>query len=111
MRRAHAMLGLGTAVLLSAAALTFMPKSSQASSEPVLAEETFLVPAHDGYGIAECLVSGHPCGQAIADTWCEAQGFTRATAFRQVAAEDVTGSVRKVALSTAHPPVAITCIN
>ncbi len=76
MRRAYAMLGLGTAVLLSAAALTLLPKSSQASSEPVSIEATFLVPAHDGYGVAECLVSGHSCGQAVADTWCEAQGFS-----------------------------------
>jgi hypothetical protein len=110
MRRAYAMLGLGTAVLLSVASLTFMPKSSKASStaSPVT-EETFLVPAHDGYGVAECLVSGHTCGQAVADTWCEAQGYLRATSFRQVEAGEVTGSVQKVALSATPQPVSITC--
>ena len=87
MRRAYAMLGLGTAVLLSVASLTFVPKSSKASSTAApVGEETFLVPAHDGYGVAECLVSGHTCGQAVADTWCEAQGYVRADLVRQVAA-------------------------
>jgi hypothetical protein len=110
MRRAYAMLGIGTAVLLSVASLTFVPKSSKASSTaPSPSEETFLVPAHDGYGVAECLVSGNTCGQAVADTWCEAQGYARATSFRQVEAGDVTGSVQKVALSAAPPPVSITC--
>ena len=111
MRRAYAMLGLGTAMLLSAASLTLLPKSSQASSEPAAAEATFLIPAHDGYGVAECLVSGHTCGQAVADTWCEAQGYVRATSFRQVAVGEVTGSVQKAALTKLPQPVSITCTN
>ncbi|KAB0266713.1 hypothetical protein [Microvirga brassicacearum] len=107
MRRAYAMLGLGTAVLLAAASLTLIPRSSQASST----EATFLVPAHDGYGVADCLVSGHSCGQAVADTWCEAQGYVRATSFRQVAVGEVTGSVQKAALTKLPQPVSITCTN
>ena len=59
MRRAYAMLGLGTAVLFAAASFTLLPNGSQASST----EATFLVPAHDGYGVAECLVSGHPAAR------------------------------------------------
>ena len=35
-------------------------------------------PPHDGYGVAECLISGDACGQAVADAWCEAQGYVRA---------------------------------
>ncbi len=112
MRRAYAMLGLGAAVLFSAGFLTLAPKSSHASStEPSQLEATFLVPAHDGYGVAECLLSGHSCGQAVADTWCEAQGYVRATSFRQVAADEVTGSVQQVALTAKPQPVSITCAN
>ena len=112
MRRAYAMLGLGTAVLLSIASLTLIPRTSRASStEPSPTQATFLVPAHDGYGVAECLLSGHTCGQAVADTWCEAQGYVRATSFRQVAAEEATGSIQKTALNGTPQPVSITCTN
>jgi hypothetical protein len=112
MRRAYAMLGLGTAVLLSAASLTLVPKSSRASStETAPTEATLLVPAHDGYGIAECLVSGHSCGQAVADTWCETQGYVRATSFRQVSLDEVTGAIQKTALTSKPQPVSITCTN
>lgn len=107
MRRAYAMLGLGTAVLLSAASFALLPKSSQAAST----EATFLVPAHDGYGVAECLVSGQTCGQAVADTWCEAQGYIKATSYRQVMADEVTGSVQNVAVASTPQPISITCIN
>ncbi|NIX76969.1 hypothetical protein [Microvirga terricola] len=109
MRRAYAMLGLGAVVLVAAGSLTLMPEGGKASAT----EATFLVPAADGYGVAECLVSGHTCGKAVADTWCEAQGYSRAVSFRQADPEDVTGSVevQKVATAPAPRPVAITCSN
>ncbi|WP_210485705.1 hypothetical protein [Microvirga antarctica] len=107
MRRAYAMLGLGTAVVVGAASLTLIPKTTQASAT----EATFLVPAHDGYGVAECLVSGHTCGQAVADTWCETQGYSHAVSFRQIAPDEITGTVERVAVTETVPPVSITCAN
>lgn len=108
MRRAFTVLGLGSAVLVAAASLTMLPNGTQASST----EATFMVPAADGYGVASCLTSNQPCGQVVADTWCEAQGFTRATSFRQVSPEEVTGSIQKASVGPQeHLPVAITCSN
>jgi hypothetical protein len=97
-------------VLVSVASLTFVPESSEASAtSPTVTQETFLVPGHDGYGLSECLVSGQACGQAVANTWCEAQGYARAIAFRQVESEEATGSVQKISLTSR--PVSITCTN
>lgn len=108
MRRAYAVLGLGTAVFFAAASMALLPNGSQASST----EATFLVPAADGYGVAECLISNDSCGQVVATTWCEAQGYIRAVSFRQTDADETTGSIRKVALTAPeHRPIAITCSN
>ena len=49
MRRAYTMLGLGTAVFFAASSLTLLPNGTQASST----EQTFMVPATDGYGVAD----------------------------------------------------------
>jgi len=107
MRRAYTMLGLGTAVFFAAASLTFLSDGTQASST----EATFLVPAADGYGVAECLITSQACGQVVADTWCEAQGYARAASFRQITPEEATGSVQKVAMTPNELPVSITCSN
>lgn len=108
MRRAYAVLGLGTAMFLAAASLTLLPDGTQASST----EATFMIPAADGYGVAECLISGKPCGQVVANTWCEAQGYIRAVSFRQIEAEETTGSVQKVSVTVPeHRPISITCSN
>ena len=107
MRRAYTMLGLGTAVFFAAASLTLLPNGTQASST----EKTFMVPAADGYGIAECLTSNRACGQVVADSWCEAQGYKKAVAFRQILPNEITGSVQKASLGPKEPPVAITCAN
>ncbi len=108
MRRAYAVLGLGTAVFIAAASLTLLPNGTQASST----EATFLVPAADGYGVAECLISNQSCGQVVANTWCEAQGYTRAISFRQLQAEELTGSIQKASVTEPeHRPISITCSN
>ena len=59
MRRAYAMLGLGTAVLLCRRFPDLRSEEQQGLVDrgPV-GEATFLVPAHDGYEVAECLVLG-----------------------------------------------------
>jgi len=108
MRRAYAVLGLGTAVFIAAASLTLLSNGTQASST----EATFLVPAADGYGVAECLISNQSCGQVVADTWCESQGYHQAVSFHQVQPEEMTGSIRKVSVrSDELLPVSITCTN
>lgn len=108
MRRAYAMLGLGTAVFFAAASLTLLPNGTQASSS----EATFMVPAADGYGVAECLISSDACGQVVANTWCEAQGYAKAVSFRQIDAEDMTGSIQKASVTLPeHRPISITCSN
>ncbi|MGO4572737.1 hypothetical protein [Microvirga sp. 2TAF3] len=108
MRRAYAMLGLGTAMFVAATtSLTLLPNGTQASST----EATFVIPAADGYGIEECLISSHACGQTVANTWCEAQGYARAVSYRQTAAEEITGAVQKASLAAKDLPVTITCTN
>jgi hypothetical protein len=94
-------------MFFAAASLTLLPNGTQASST----EATFLVPAADGYGVAECLISNQACGQVVADTWCEAQGYTKAVTFRQISPDEVTGTIQKASLSPQHPPVSITCTN
>jgi len=48
-----------------------------ALAEPV----KFVLAADDGYGVEDCLVGGHECGQTVADAWCEAHGQGNAIAF------------------------------
>jgi len=107
MRRAYTVLGLGTAVFFAAASLTLLPNGTQASST----EQTFMVPAADGYGVAECLISDRACGQVVADSWCEAQGYRKAVSFRQITAEELAGGVQKASLGPKEQPVAVTCAN
>jgi len=50
------------------------------------------------------------CGKIVADAWCEAQGFAKATAFGIASREDFTGSVSKpVITEPAEQPLSITC--
>lgn len=107
MRRAIAVLGF-TAVLASAAiGLAFMPEDTRADT--AVRSATFLVPTNDGYGVADCLITGSSCGQIIADAWCEAQGYARAVSFRITAPEEVTGAVQTVSLARRDRPIEITC--
>ncbi len=107
MRRAFAMLGMGTAVFFAAASLTLLPNGTQASST----EASFMVPAADGYGVAECLIGNQTCGQVVADSWCEAHGYAKAVSFRQVSPDEVTGTIQKASLTSQQRPVSITCSN
>jgi len=107
MRRAFTMLGVGTVVFLAAASLTLLPNGTQASST----EATFMVPAADGYGVAECLITNQACGQVVATAWCEAHGYAKAISYRQVTPDEVTGAIQKAALSPEERPVSVTCSN
>jgi hypothetical protein len=106
MRRAFTALAF-TAVLGSAATFfTVLPNGGSVIAAPSTA--TFVVPAHDGYGIAECLSSSSECAKVIADAWCESQGFKGAESFG-LAAEDMTGSVRTVSYGQRERPFSVTC--
>ncbi|MBQ0824280.1 hypothetical protein HPT29_016820 [Microvirga terrae] len=107
MRRAFAMLGMGTVVFFAAASLTLLPNGSQASST----EATFMVPAADGYGVAECLITNQACGQVVANAWCEAHGYAKAVSYRQITPDEVTGNIQKASLGPKEPPVSVTCSN
>ena len=107
MRRAFTMLGMGTAVFFAAASLTLLPNGTQASST----EATFMVPAADGYGVAECLIGNQACGQVVANAWCEAHGYAKAVSFRQISPVEVTGTIQKASFGPKEPPVSVTCSN
>ncbi len=106
MRRSFAVFGAVALGLVGAATLAVVPsETSQAAST----NATFVVPADDGYGIAECAAS--TCGKVVADQWCLAQGFAAAVEFGMVDPVETTGSIaRPVRATTADTrPFSITC--
>ena len=105
MRRTIGVLAFTALVATAAASFTVLPEEHRAGA----ALATFQVPANDGYGVGDCLVSGGDCGQMVADAWCETQGFRQAVTFGPTAPEDVTGSLHKVSTGSREPPVSITC--
>jgi hypothetical protein len=107
MRRAVALVGL-LGIVAAGISLSVMPTShtAAAANEP----RTFLIPASDGYGVADCISSKAECGKNVANAWCESQGFGKAVAFGVAAREDFTGSVTKQSPApTAEQPLSITC--
>jgi hypothetical protein len=107
MRRAVAFVGL-LGIAVAGISLSIMPMSrpAAASSE----QRTFLIPASDGYGIADCISTKAECGTIVADAWCESQGFGKAVAFGTADRTDFTGTVTKpTPTSTAEQPLSITC--
>lgn len=71
--------------LLALAAVSFGPAQAGPSSR-------FLVPGNDGYGIADCLAEGASCGKAVADAYCEAQGFKDGALAYGLVTSDITAS-------------------
>jgi hypothetical protein len=108
MRRTIAVLGFVS--ILASAAFSFTVLPNGTSRAATAHEATFLIPATDGYGVADCLSSGSECGKVVANAWCEAQGYTQAANFGLAAAEDATGTVG-AASSRNDRPISITCIN
>ena len=106
MRRKLAMLGVIASVLGGAMFLgTPQSVSGEASSEA-----TFVIPADDSYGVAECTTAA--CGKVVADQWCVAQGFAASVAFGETDATEVTGSIQNRFVRTTQPtsrPISITC--
>jgi hypothetical protein len=105
MRRTIALSGFLSMLGFAAASLIV-----DAPSRANIVKATFVIPASDGYGVADCLTGGSDCGRIVADAWCEAQGFSRAETFG-IAAEEVTGSTDAAISKRSAPPIAITCAN
>ncbi|MFC7399795.1 hypothetical protein ACFQU1_21510 [Chelatococcus sp. GCM10030263] len=91
-----------SAILLSAFALVSPSLSAKA------AESTFVIPASDGYGVADCLATGGDCANGVANAWCVAQGYRQASGFHP--ASDVTSSTGALP-RRARNAVVITCDN
>ena len=107
MRRAIAVSGFLSLLALAAVSFTVLPNGM---SRAAGGEATFLIPASDGYGVADCLSGASECGTIVANAWCEAHGFSRAETFGH-AIEDVTGSTEATMSSRSVRPIAITCEN
>jgi hypothetical protein len=109
MRRVIAVSGFTVMLAVAAASLIVVPNAtSRAASD---ADGTFLIPASDGYGVADCLAGAHACGRVVADAWCEAHGFSRAETYGVAPAGTVTGSVQPQRTMAGSRPIAITCAN
>jgi hypothetical protein len=110
MRRAIAILGL---VGITGAGLGFSTLPTTRVAANNMPETTFLIPASEGYGVAECLSSRSECGRIVATAFCESKGFGKALAYGIVEKEMMTGSVQPVDRTgaRAEPPLSITCAN
>ncbi|MDB5557256.1 MAG: hypothetical protein JWQ36_190 [Enterovirga sp.] len=106
MRRRVAMLGI-VASVLGGAMIFGMPES--VSGEAPL-NATFVVPADDSYGVAECTTAA--CGKVVADQWCMAQGFAHSVSFGDAEPAEVTGSIKARMIRPSQVesrPISITC--
>jgi hypothetical protein len=107
MRRAVALVGL-LGILGAGLSLAMLPATNTVAAPK--AERTYLIPAADGYGVADCIASRSECGQIVADAWCESQGHRAATSYGVAAREDVTGSTPRPAnAAQTEQPLTITC--
>jgi hypothetical protein len=107
MRRAVALVAL-VGIIGAGMSLALLPATGTVAAPK--AERTYLIPAGDGYGVADCISSKSECGQIVADAWCESQGHRAATAYGVAAREDVTGSTPRPAnMAQTELPLTITC--
>jgi hypothetical protein len=110
MRRMLAVAAFAALVASGAASLTVLPNGATRAAAK---EAAFLIPAADGYGVADCLTApGSECGRVVADAYCEAQGFAKSASFGRAAAEDLTGTVETATVRPeSERPIRINCVN
>lgn len=108
MRRAVAVIGL-FGIIGAGLSLSVLPTTKTAAAPRE--QRTFMIPASDGYGVADCISSKAECGKIVADAWCEAQGYAKASSFGLASREDFTGSLSKARATRPEPelPLVITC--
>ncbi|AMJ59339.1 hypothetical protein [Bosea sp. PAMC 26642] len=107
MRRAIALVGL-FGIVGAGISLSILPttRTVAAANE----QRTFVIPASDGYGVADCISSKSECGEIVANAYCEAQGFAKSTSFGLATREDFTGTLAKATLTAeVETPLVITC--
>ena len=68
----------------------------------------------DGYGVDQCLAKGEQCGAHAARSYCQSRDFAKATAYRRVDPDEITGAVPRnggdgCTRPGCHEYVAITC--
>ena len=49
----------------------------------------------NGYGVDQCLAKGEKCGAHAARSYCQSRDFARASSYRRVDLDEITGSVPK----------------
>ena len=110
MSRTIAAAAFAAVIATAAGSLVLLPGGATRASGQ---NATFLIPAADGYGVADCLTAGgSECGRIVADAYCESQGFRKSARFGRAAAEDVTGSVPEQAgRPEGERPILIACAN
>jgi hypothetical protein len=47
----------------------------------------------DGYGVDRCLANGAGCGKPVATAYCQSHAFARASSFRKVNRDEITGAI------------------
>jgi len=92
-------------ILLSAAAGGLFLMAMQVSARA--GNQTFIIPANDGYGISECLAPGATCGKVVADAVCEAHGLAEALTFGS--SDDITASIAAPAPRIQPGSMIVTC--
>ncbi len=114
MRRAFA--AILFLALSGALGTSFTLLSSNESRAFIAEKATFLIPASEGYGIADCLGEGRSCGAIVAQAWCEAHGYGKVAEFGLATrnGSSVTDVVearpwRAGTRDATHPPLQITC--
>ncbi|HEX8165093.1 MAG TPA: hypothetical protein VF601_04805 [Beijerinckiaceae bacterium] len=110
MSRTIAAVACAALVATAAGSLVVLPGGATRASGK---DANFLIPAADGYGVADCLTArGSECGRVIADAYCESQGFARSASFGRAAADDLTGAVPgSVGRPESERPILIACSN
>jgi hypothetical protein len=95
--------------------LALVSCGSIAAASWALAEtRVFIISKHSaGYGGDRCLPSGDGCGAQVAHGFCQSRDFARASAYRRVDPDEITGAVPKTGANCPHGQcddyVAITC--
>ncbi len=87
----------------------FLGMPASVSGEAPL-NATFVIPADDSYGVAECTTAA--CGKVVADQWCVAQGYAHSVSFGDADPTEVTGSIKARLTRSSQPenrPISITC--
>ncbi|HMB10144.1 hypothetical protein [Saliniramus sp.] len=89
MRRAFAAFGF---IALAGALVTSFTLVATTELRAFIGDRaTFVIPASEGYGIADCLTGGEICGDIVAQAWCEAHGYGAVREYGEIRRETMGG--------------------